>query len=205
MLVSVIVPVFNSESFITETMDSVIKQTWKHLEIIVVDDGSTDRSLYVLQQYRDPRIKVFKQNNKGACAARNLGLQYSSGNVVQFLDADDILAPDKIEHQVKRLLSFDDYNDKIIHSQWGRFYKSIDENIKWEPREAIRKDLNPADWLIADQMSNTHCWLVPRKLIELGGFWDESLERNQDGEFFSRLISNAQDVLFCSEAKVYYR
>src|SRR5690606_29460962 len=104
---------------------------------------------------------IYSQQNKGACSARNLGLEYAEGEFIQFLDGDDILAPDKIELQLLRLLSEDNYSNKLIHCQWGRFYNSIDEKIKWEPHQLIARDLSSADWLIADKMSNTHSWLVP--------------------------------------------
>jgi glycosyltransferase involved in cell wall biosynthesis len=204
-LVSVIIPAHNSEKYIQETINSVLQQTWRPIEIIVIDDGSTDNTLSLLNQFHEPFIEVYSQKNKGACSARNLGLKYAQGEFIQFLDADDLLAPDKIELQMNQLLSFSNYSNKIIHCQWGRFYKSIYEKIRWEPHDSIRRELSPADWLIADKMSNTHCWLVHRNLIDQSGAWDESLERNQDGEFFSRLVSNAESVLFCSEAKVYYR
>lgn len=204
-LVSVIIPAYNSEKYIVETIESVLNQTWKQIEIIVIDDGSSDETFNRLANYTYSRLKIYTQENKGACAARNLGFKYSNGEFIQFLDADDILAPDKIEQQVKQLTSQINYSKIISHGQWGRFYHHTEETIKWGPHEDIRKHLKPADWLISDQMSMTGCWLTPRSLIELGGLWDESLKRNQDGEYFSRLISHGQKVMFCQEAKVFYR
>jgi glycosyltransferase involved in cell wall biosynthesis len=204
-LVSVIIPAYNSEKYIHETIESVTKQTWNHIETIVVDDGSTDKTLEVLKQYDKINFKVLTQENRGACAARNYGFKQATGEFIQFLDADDLLSPNKIELQVKQLLSFKDYSNKLTHCMWGRFYDNIDEDIKWGPDKEIQKNLKPIDWLIYDRMSMTGCWLTPRALIEAGGLWDERIKRNQDGEFFSRLLSHAKEVLFCPEAKVFYR
>jgi len=206
MLVSVIIPAYNSEKYITSTLDSVLAQTYKNLEVIVVDDGSTDGTVEVVREYEQAGIICLTQKNKGACAARNFGYAHATGDFIQFLDADDIIAPNKIEYQLKQLLATENYQDKLIHCQWGRFYDgNIDKVDWWGPHESIRCNLKPADWLIANHMSNTHCWLIPRNLIEKAGSWDESLKKNQDGEFFSRLMTHTDEVLFSDDAKVYYR
>lgn len=205
-LVSVIIPSYNSEKFIAETLDSVIAQSWENLEIIVVDDGSNDATVQVIRQYQDLGVICLTQENRGACAARNYGYRMSKGDFIQFLDADDIISPDKIEKQLNQLLATVNYETKMIHCRWGRFYNDDLDNVKWwGPHELIRRSLKPADWLIANHMSNTHCWLIPRSLIQQAGLWDETLYRNQDGEFFSRLIVHADEVLYCDEVKVYYR
>ncbi|GAB3195584.1 glycosyltransferase involved in cell wall biosynthesis [Pontibacter aydingkolensis] len=203
--VSVIIPVFNSSKYIEETINSVLNQTWSNIELIIVDDGSSDNTLDIVSKFEGDNLKVVKQANLGACAARNHGFSVSKGDYIQFLDADDVLAPDKIELQIKQLLTSRAPLKNIIHCQWGRFYNSISEDIRWEPHEDIQRDLSPAEWLIYDRMSMTGCWLTPRPLIEKGGLWNESLKRNQDGEFFSRLLTYSEEVLYCSTAKVYYR
>jgi glycosyltransferase involved in cell wall biosynthesis len=202
ILVSVIIPTYNSERYIVQTLDSVFFQSYKNLEVVVVDDGSTDKTLSLLSAVTDPRLKVISQSNSGACVARNLGFKNSKGEFIQFLDADDILSLNKIEVQLKAL---EGKHNCVANGMWGRFYQSIQEPIKWMPHPNIHMDLEPEEWIFRNHMSQTACWLCPRKLIESAGLWREDLLINQDGEFFSRVILQSQEVLFTPEAKVYYR
>src|SRR5271165_3187575 len=103
-LVSVIIPVYNSEKYLAESIESAIGQTWSSKEIIVVDDGSTDNSFEIARKFAGrPEVKVVTQENRGAAAARNAGLKEAKGEFIQFLDADDLLSADKIESQMKLL------------------------------------------------------------------------------------------------------
>lgn len=97
-LVSVVVPVFDVLPYLWEAMDSVARQTYRNLEILVVDDGSTDGSGEVCDEYRkDPRVRVIHQTHQGLGAARNAALDRMTGKVVSFLDSDDALFPDAIQ------------------------------------------------------------------------------------------------------------
>lgn len=98
-LVSIIIPCYNTEKFVSEAIESALNQTYPNVEVIVVDDGSTDRSVEVIQSFGD-RIRFEQINRQGACVARNRGLKLSQGEFIQFLDADDILLPHKLELQV---------------------------------------------------------------------------------------------------------
>lgn len=200
-LVSVIIPVYNSAEYLRATLQSVVDQEYSPLEIIVVDDGSTDRSVRIASEFK---VQIFTQPNRGACAARNLGIRKACGDYLQFLDADDLISPDKIRVQVERL---SECPGAIANGRWGRFY-SLDpwtETIDWEPHPSLREDLSPVDWLIRQQSSQTGCWLVPAQLIEKAGYWDESLSIYQDGEFFSRIVGGSDRVLYTPEARTYYR
>lgn len=201
MLVSVIIPTYNAKAYIEECLASVIAQSYKRIEIVVVDDGSIDNTIELILDYP---IKIIQQKNQGACVARNHGFFESSGDYIQFLDADDLLSPDKIELQIKQLLGKEDV---ISNGRWGRFYTDnpFTEDIKWGPHISLQKDHDPISWLCQNHMSQTACWLTPRKLIEKAGLWDESLTNNQDGEFFSRVVAQSRQVLYTPEAKVYYR
>ncbi|MFH1421233.1 MAG: glycosyltransferase [Planctomycetota bacterium] len=103
-LVSAVVPTYNAEKYISNTIQSVLNQTYKKTEIVVVDDGSSDKTLSVLDKY-GKSIKIFTQANQGVSAARNKGITESSGELIAFLDADDIWLPHKIERQVKQFLA----------------------------------------------------------------------------------------------------
>ena len=108
-LVSVIVPVYNVRKYIEEALDSVINQTYQNLEILVIDDGSTDGSSDICEFYKqkDQRIKVFHQKNKGVSVARNVGLDHMTGELVAFLDSDDAYEPEMIDKLVHAMQSLD--------------------------------------------------------------------------------------------------
>lgn len=102
-LISVIIPVFNSEKTIKTTIASVLNQTFDDLELIVIDDGSKDSTLSVVSNIKDPRLKVFSYENAGVANSRNRGFSHASGEFISFLDADDLWTPDKLELQLKAL------------------------------------------------------------------------------------------------------
>ena len=120
-LVSVLVTAYNAEPWLAETLTSVADQTYDNLEVVVVDDGSTDGTLAVAGRFEGPRVRVVSQENAGACAARNRALSEARGDLVQYLDADDLLAPDKIARQVARLA--DEPEGTIASGSWTRFHR----------------------------------------------------------------------------------
>jgi glycosyltransferase involved in cell wall biosynthesis len=203
--VSVLIPCFNSEKFIAETLESVLGQTWPNIEIIVVDDGSKDSSAQEVERFASRGVRLLKQANRGAGAARNTALRASNGAFIQFLDADDLISPNKIETQLRRLVA---NADAIASAEWGRFHGSPSE-VSWNP-EPVWQDMSPLDWLAVSRseglgMLFPALWLVPRKTIDRAGFWDETLSLGDDGEYFTRVILNSRRVLFCSGARCYYR
>jgi cellulose synthase/poly-beta-1,6-N-acetylglucosamine synthase-like glycosyltransferase len=103
--VSVVIPVYNVEAYISHTLDSVLAQTYSHLEILIVDDESPDRSVEICQRYSDPRIQIIRQKNRGLAGARNTGIRHATGEYIALLDSDDLWLPDKIEKQVAHLES----------------------------------------------------------------------------------------------------
>ena len=99
--ISVVIPVFDKGFILNETLNSVLQQTYTNFEIIIINDGSTDNSLEVLSKFNDSRIHIYSQENKGAAAARNLGIKKSSGEYIAFLDADDYWFPNHLEELIK--------------------------------------------------------------------------------------------------------
>lgn len=202
-LISILIPVYNAEKYFAEAFESALNQTYKNFAIIIVDDGSTDRSWEIIESYREKYpniIKTYKQENKGACAALNRAFELSTGQYIQYLDADDLLASDKIEHQIKY---FDGSgNDNfLVNGRWGRFKESISEEINWGPHKSLQKDLDPIEWLLTNHLSAVSCWLTPRKLIQNSSGCNENLVINQDGEFFERIILNSKFVYYADDAE----
>lgn len=205
-LISICIPAYNSGKYICSTIKSVVNQTWKNKEVIIVDDGSTDNTLEILRTFESDIVKVFTQKNKGASAARNFAYSQSKGDFIQWLDADDILAPDKIEKQINFYINNPD--PLILHSaSFGIFYYRI-KTAKFN-KTFLWQDLNPADWL-SHSFTTSHymvpaCWLVSKELTNLAGLWNENLTYNDDGEYFCRVISRSKLIKFHPESICYYR
>lgn len=204
-LVSVLIPCYNAEPWIRQTIESALSQTWRRLEVIVIDDGSSDRSLAAIEQISDSRFRFLSQRNKGQTATLNRCIAESNGEFVQFLDADDILHAEKIRTQMERLLAMPNC---VAASEWARFRKDPSEAV-FEPHEN-RGDLLPVDWLVEDLkigggMMFPAMWLVPRGLVEKAGPWQETLTLNNDADYFFRVVLAAEKVVFCPGARAYYR
>ncbi|MEX2591928.1 MAG: glycosyltransferase family A protein [Anditalea sp.] len=209
VLVSIIIPVYNKAAFVRETLDSALGQTYPNIEVVLVNDGSTDRSLAILKEYQSKfpdKIILIDQANGGVSKATNVGIQASSGAYIQFLDADDLLSPDKIENQVRLL----EGNSPFVMAscEWVNFKNDISEFSRFH--YGVFEDFETGlDWLlhswIKQEMMADSSWLTSRNLVELAGPWDESLTINQDGEFFMRVLLKSEKVIFDSKSKAYYR
>ena len=206
-LVSIIVPCYNAARWLPATLESALAQTWPHVEIIVVDDGSTDDSLTVARSFSGRGVRVELIPNSGAAAARNRGLALARGDFLQFLDADDLLAPDKLEKQLARLLPAG--STAVATCAWARF-RSDPAQACFVP-EPLWQDFAPVDWLVCSWrrhvMMATAAWLVPRALADRAGQWSTSFKHNpvDDMEYFSRVLLAAERVLFCGKTRIYYR
>lgn len=203
--VSILIPLYNAEPYIVETIDSIIKQTYKNIEIIIVDDGSTDNSFEIAKAYTSEKVSIVQQANKGGCAARNKALELSTGDYIVFFDADDIMYKDKIKNQIALAEKYGD--DYIYSSQWVPFTGAAP--TIFPPKTSIDKDFeSPIDWLITSWMNKAGAvgiWLTPRQLIEQAGKWDETLKVNQDGEYFFRVLLKSKGVKFVDNAYLFYR
>lgn len=205
-LVSVVMAVRNEAEWIGMTLRSVLDQQHRELEVIVVDDGSTDDTVAIIEAHAaDPRLQWLSGPARGACAARNVGIARATGALIQMLDGDDLLAPDKISRQVAR---WQTEGDAFVY--FGPFLRFADdpESGTCEPMPNWT-DLSGHDWLVScwlhGGMMAPHGWLTPSHLIRAAGPWDESLEQNQDGEFFSRVLLASGGVRFCPDALSHYR
>lgn len=206
-LVSVIIPAYNSEKYIAETLRSVIAQTYTNIEIIVVDDASTDTTLQVIESMdiTRPISVIKKEKNSGAAASRNLGYKQSKGSLIKFLDADDFIDHEMITNQVA--LAVDENN--IISAQWGRFVNDDVSTFKLSPETCWQtmpsSDWACASWRNANAMTNPGIFLIPRKTIEKAGLWDETLSLLDDTEYFMKTILAANKVIFSGNSTLYYR
>jgi len=205
-LVSILIPAFNAERFIAETVNSALNQTWTNKEIIVVDDGSTDGTANRVKQFKSPVLKVISQTNRRASGARNTALRHAQGDYIQWLDADDLLAPDKLSHQLREAEN-GATNRTLLSSAFGTFFIQP-RRAQFTPHD-LWKDLAPINFLLAiftqNLWMNPAVWLVSRRLTEIAGPWDERLSLDDDGEYFSRIVAASDYVKFVPEARSYYR
>ena len=205
-LVSILIPAYNAEQWIAETIDSALSQTWPSKEIIVVDDGSTDQTAAIAGNFPKDGVVVITQKNQGASAARNKAFAHSSGDFIQWLDADDLLSPEKISRQMEMAQRVSD-PQVLLSAEWGRFmYRPRHARLS---RTRLWEDLSPAEWLFRKLGENLYMppqtWLVSRELTELAGPWDESLSLDDDGEYFSRVVAASKEIYFVSGAQAFYR
>jgi glycosyltransferase involved in cell wall biosynthesis len=205
-LVSILIPAFNAQEWIADTLRSAVAQTWRRKEIIVVDDGSTDETLAIARQFESECVRIVTQKNQGGSAARNAAFSLSQGDYIQWLDADDLLASDKIAMQMEML---DKCKSKrtLLSSEWGRFmYRYY--RAQFTPTD-LWCDLPPIEWLLRKMGQNiymqTATWLVSRELAEAAGPWDTRLLADDDGEYFCRVLLASNGVRFVPGARVYYR
>jgi len=205
-LVSILIPAYNSEEWIGDALRSAMGQTWPRKEIIVVDDGSSDRTAEVARQLGSTEVTVVSTKNQGAAAARNHAFKLSTGEYIQWLDADDMLAPDKIERQLAAL-GDPSSTRKLLSSSWGYFNYRV-HRARFIPT-SLWHDLTSVEWLLAQLSENLHMqtatWLTSRELAEAAGVWDTRLISDDDGEYFCRVLMASEGTRFVPEAKVFYR
>lgn len=192
--VSVVIPCHNAERFVAESIASALAQTYPVEEVICVDDGSADGTLTVLRRAEEQtpgRLVVLSRPNGGPSAARNLGLRRATGDYVQFLDADDILQPDKIERQV-RLIEASDPLPDLVAAAYTREY------LYAERHEVVGVDEDPWMGLFSSRLGITSANLYRRAaVLEVGG-WNEGMKTSEDPELAFRLLKRRQRVLLDS-------
>lgn len=196
-LVSVILPVYNSEKYIENTLISIFNQTYTNFEIIVIDDGSNDNSRQVIEQYLD-KVNYYFQLNAGVSSARNNGIKHANGELIAFIDSDDMWHPKKLEYQVNV------YNEtpevSIIYTECNKEkkfngYIPIDE-LKTQPIKVNFIDVFKMPYLKPTTV------MVPKKTIEKYGDFDTSLLTAEDVDFFLR-CSYKETVMYIPQELVF--
>jgi glycosyltransferase involved in cell wall biosynthesis len=205
-LVSILIPAYNAGEWIADTLQSAIGQTWERKEIIVVDDGSRDQTAEVARRFASRGVAVVSKENEGAAATRNYALRLAQGDYIQWLDADDLLAPDKIEQQMG-VLRKSDSRRILLSSPWAPFnYRAT--RARFIPT-SLWQDLSPVEWLLRKMGNNLHMqtatWLTSRELVAEAGPWDTRLLSDDDGEYFCRVLLASEGTRFAHAAKVFYR
>lgn len=200
-LVSVIIPAFNSAQYLADAVESVFAQTYSVVECIVVDDGSTDHTQELLNKLLKlhPGLKTARKTNGGLSSARNMGLRESTGDFISFLDADDVLIPDKIERQVAYLNANPDvgivYGDCLIATETLRPMKMYTAEM---PR-----DIEPIDALCYRNWFGVMIPLVRRTVIDRVGEFDEELASAEDWDYWIRCSKIARISYLAGAVSLY--
>lgn len=189
-LISVIIPAYNTQKTIQKTIESVLNQTFADFELLVIDDGSQDATLEVVERISDRRLKVFSYLNAGVSATRNRGLAKATGEFITFLDADDLWTPDKLQAQFEAL---QDNPQAAVAYSWTDYIDECDRFLYPGSHVTANGDVYPK-LLLSDFLENGSNALIRREaLIDVGGF-DESLCGPEDWDLFLRLAAQYQFV-----------
>lgn len=216
ILVTVIVPAFNFGHLIHETLDNLLEQTLTDWECLIIDDGSTDNTKNVVESYlkKDSRFKYIYQDNKGLSGARNIGIINSNGKYIQFLDADDLLQPRKLEIHAAYLDSHSDID--IVYSE-ARYFYSNKPNKKLYYHRAGSRLGGAETWmpkisgtgkrilnvLYKKNIMAVNCALIRREVFENVGLQDEQLRSREDWEFWFRCAGNKIFFQFLDNPETY--
>ena len=197
---------YNAENYISETLARLKNQTYDNIEVILVDDHSTDNSVSIAHQAKLVNLIILRNVSKGACAARNFAFYQSKGKFIKFMDADDYCSETMIEDQVTALSADENLNSV----SFSNVIMLFDDRDPVKPKRLIDKDFVPAIELQVAIWNNggfncPHCYLIPRHIVEQSGGWNENLIKNQDGEFFARILALSEKAVFISTASATWR
>jgi glycosyltransferase involved in cell wall biosynthesis len=206
-LVSILIPAYNAEPFVADTIKSALAQTWPEKEIIVVvDDGCRDQTLAVARQFASKTVAVVARPHQSAAAARNEAYAICQGDYIQWLDADDLLSPEKIAGQMSAAEQCGSKRT-LLSCAWA-YFNFRPTKARFRPT-LLWCDLAPAEWLLRKMGSNDHMqpatWLISRETSAAAGPWNAQILVDEDGEYFNRLVLASDGIRFVPDAKVFYR
>lgn len=201
LLITIIIPIYNREKMLQKTLESILSQIYRPIELILVDNNSEDRSLEICQKFQETynclfmEVKVLQEKKKGANAARNTGLTQATGDYVLFFDSDDEMFDDCIANMVGELII-----DKFPKAVAVTSYIQLPDGTRTiRPKHISR---NPADHLF-DTVIPTHSICIKRSVLNDIGPWDEDLERWQDLEFGFRTLMQTDDLEWFKDKPLY--
>ncbi|MFN6502276.1 MAG: glycosyltransferase family 2 protein [Nostoc sp. DedQUE01] len=196
--VSIIIPVYKAEKYIAATLQSALNQTYKNFEILIIDDGSPDRSIEICQQFTDSRIKIIRQQNRGLPGARNTGIRHATGEYLTLLDADDLWLPEKLEKHVQHLDNSPHVGVSFSRSAF------IDEN--GQPLGIYQipqlKGITPGIVLCRNPISNGSVAVIKREVFEAIKFQDNLYGTVEDFYFDERSRHPNGD---CTDVECWFR
>lgn len=197
-LVSVVIPLYQTERYISGALSSVLSQTFEDFEVVVIDDESRDRGPEIARSFDDPRVRVLRQANRGLAGARNSGIRESRGKYIALLDADDVWEPRKLELHIAQLEG-DDSVDVSFSASRLIDEAGADIGLVQSPK---RRDLDATDFFCRNPIGNGSVPVLRRRALDRIEFWDDTLGRtcwfdesfrqSEDVECWMRLVADAQ-------------
>lgn len=198
-LISIVVPCYNAKNWIQETLESVLTQDVGDMEIIVVDDGSTDGSGDIVKD-EFPFVRLIRAERSGPSKARNLGTKESKGEFIQYLDADDLLAPGKLKVQLEAIQNS---GADIAYGDWQKLVKTTDN--KYIKGGVIGRELKNPEVDLFNSWNPVNVYLFKRIIVEKIGGWNERLSIIQDARFSLDCALRGARFVYCPGVMAYYR
>lgn len=198
--ISVVIPVYNGEKTIRETINSVLNQSFQDLELIVINDGSTDKTLQIVSSVQDERLKIFSYHNAGLAASRNRGISLAKGEYISFIDADDLWTPDKLEAQLRAL---QENPQAAVAYSWTNCIDESSEFLRAGTYITFNGDVY-ANLLLSNFIDNGSNVLIRTNVFQEMGNFDESLTSGEDWDMWLRLASRYHFVAV-SQPQILYR
>lgn len=210
ILFSVIIPLYNKQEYIKSTLESVLKQSYTNYEIIVVDDGSTDKSPEIVKSIKDSRILFFSKANGGVSSARNHGINQSKGDFICFLDSDDLWTEDYLESLNKIITQKQDTD--MICSAYGIFRVNPQSDIRAK-RIKLKSQQKEAKidfffYCLKEKrcIAFTSATCIKRKIINNHNlYFDEQINMGEDIDYWTRAASLANNIYYSDQIQVLYR
>ena len=188
--VSVVIPLYNTELYIARTLQSVLNQTYPDFEVIIVDDGSTDRGIEICQSFSDSRIKIVQQANRGLAGARNTGIRHAQGDYIALLDSDDLWSPHKLDRHVAHL---DRESDVGISFGYSEFIDESDKRLGLYQKSKRLVGIMPDCILCRNPIGNGSSAIIRRETLEAIKFQDNQHGLVEDC-YFDESFQRAEDI-----------
>lgn len=198
--ISVIIPVYNGEKTIKETIESVLNQNFNDFELIIINDGSNDATLEIVQTIKDHRIKVFSYQNSGLSASRNRGLTKAEGDFVSFIDADDLWTPNKLELQLKAL---QDNPQAAVAYSWSDWIDQSGQFLRAGGHITVNGNAYEK-LLIRDFIESGSNPLIRKQALDEVGYFDQSVTPPEDWDMWLRLAAK-YEFITVEESQILYR
>lgn len=187
-LVTVVIPVYNVERYINQCLNSVLKQTYQNIEIIIVDDATPDSSIEKISPIRDPRIRIISQQNRGLAGARNTGIRESDGKYIAFLDSDDFWHPDKLSQHVNALES----NAQLgVSFSASRFVDESGNNTNRLQQPLVKHSFTPAQIFCRNPIGNGSAPVIRKSILNAITFHTPDKEHTQ---YFNEALRQSEDI-----------
>jgi|GEM_PF-1294087 len=202
--ISVIIPTYNYAHFIELTIESVLSQNVDNVEVIIIDDGSTDRTREVVAPFLSAGLKYYYQENAGLSSARNKGIRECSGQYIQFLDADDLLGPNALGCRLAFLQQNPQHSMAVSRSRLFRGMNGYEPNplfLSGWPLYSSHLDVH----LCYSNLAPPHAYLFRRKVIEETGWFDPGMKACEDYDYWLRALAFGYKPVYCPQGLVYYR